>query len=319
MQDKTKGVIAMVTACTIWGLSPIFYKALAEVPPLEVLSHRTLWSFVLLGGVLLVQGRFSALFNALGARRDLLVILLATVMISINWFLFILSIQVGKAVEASLGYFIFPLVAVALGYVVFGEKLGRAQLFAIALVGVAVVVLSVGLGTPPWIALILSSTFGIYGLAKKSLKVGPVVSVTAEVLLLLPLALIWLWGVQFQGWTGVTGRAGGFFGENIRVTTLLVFSGAMTAGPLILFSYAAKRLTYASVGLLLYINPILQFAVAVLIFQEVFTLWHAITFALIWLALVIYTLGVWRSEKSVRKVSIRLATLSTTETESTKL
>jgi chloramphenicol-sensitive protein RarD len=319
MTDATKGVIAMVFSCTIWGLSPIFYKSLVHVPPLEVLSHRTLWSFVIFGVVLLVQRRFSMLFAALVDRKNLVVIGLATVMISVNWFVFILSIQIGKAVEASLGYFIFPLVAVALGYVAFGERLARAQWFAVGLAAFAVVVLAYGLGAPPWIALILSSTFGVYGLAKKALKVGPVVSVTAEVFLLLPFALVWIWGVSTQDWSGVTGRAGGFFGVNLQDTVLLMLSGAITAGPLILFSYAAKRLTLASVGLLLYLNPTLQFTVAVLVFQEAFTFWHAVTFTLIWTALVIYTFSAWRAEKSSRKAAIRSATLVTTETESTKL
>ncbi|NOX74411.1 MAG: EamA family transporter RarD [Alphaproteobacteria bacterium] len=319
MTEAGKGVIALVAACTIWGLSPIYYKALAHVPPLEVLSHRTLWSFVLFGIVLLVQGRFPALFRAIGDRKNLLIIALAALMISTNWFVFILSIQIGKAVEASLGYFIFPLVAVALGYVAFGERLGRTQWFAVALAVFAVVVLAYGLGAPPWIALILSVSFGIYGLAKKALKVGPVVSVTAEVFLLLPFALIWIWGGSTQGWAGVTDRAGGFFGANMQDTVLLMLSGAMTAGPLILFSYATKRLTLASVGLLLYINPTLQFAVAVLVFQEAFTFWHAVTFALIWTALVIYTFSAWRVEKSSRRAVIKSATLVTTETESTKL
>jgi chloramphenicol-sensitive protein RarD len=319
MTDATKGVIALVAACTIWGLSPIYYKALAHVPPLEVLSHRTLWSFVLFGIVLLVQRRLAVMFRALGDRKNLLLIALATLMISTNWFVFILSIQIGHAVEASLGYFIFPLVAVALGYVAFGERLARAQWVAVALAVFAVVVLAYGLGAPPWIALILSISFGIYGLAKKALQVGPVVSVTAEVFLLLPFALIWIWGVSTQGWAGVTGRAGGFFGANLQDTVLLMLSGAMTAGPLILFSYAAKRLTLASVGLLLYINPTLQFTVAVLVFQELFTFWHAITFALIWTALVIYTFSAWRAEKSSRRADIKSATLVTTDTESTKL
>ncbi len=301
MRDSTRGLMAMIGASSIWGLSPIYYKALAHVPPLEVLSHRTLWSFVIFAAVLAFQGRFGVLRRALSTRRGLAVIAFAGAMISLNWFVFILSVQIGRAVEASLGYYIFPLVAVALGALFFGERLGRAQWVAVSLALVAVAVLTWGLGAAPWISLILATSFGLYGLVKKALDVGPVVSVTGEVALLLPLALVWLVGVNMFGWQGVTGRAGGFFGHDLTNTVMLMFSGVITAGPLILFSYATKRLSYASVGLIQYLNPSLQFLVATLVFAEPFTRWHAIAFALIWSALAIYSLAGWRASRAVAR------------------
>ncbi len=313
MSEASKGILAMVSACVIWGLSPLYYKMLAEVPPLEVLSHRTGWSFVVFGLVLSFQRRLGALFTALGSFRQMLLIGAAGLLISINWFTFILSVQIGRAVEASLGYYIFPLVAVALGFVVFGEKLTRMQKIAVALVVGAVLILTVGLGTAPWIALILSATFGSYGLIKKLLPVGPVVSVTGEVFLLLPLALVWLYGVHFAGWTGLVGRTGGYFGKDLLTTGMLALSGAITAGPLILFSYATKRLKLATVGLIQYLNPSLQFLVATLVFQEVFTFWHAICFSLIWLALVLYTMAGMRQEKSARRAAPSSSTVVTTD------
>ena len=298
MSESLKGVLAMVAACVIWGLSPLFYKLLEHVPPLEILAHRTLWSFLIFGALLLLQGRLGALLRALRSWRVLLLVGLAAGMISLNWFFFILSIQVGRTVEASLGYYIFPLVAVILGRLFFGEALDRVQWLAVALTALAVSVLTAGLGAAPWIALLLGFSFGLYGVVKKALEMGPIMSVTGEVLLLLPLALLWLWGVNMQGWVGVTGRPGGHFGESWGDSLLLAFSGAMTAGPLILFSHAARRLNYASVGLIQYLNPSLQFAVAVLVFREFFSLWHGIAFALIWLALGLYSARALALERS---------------------
>jgi len=301
MGETAKGVLAMVSACLIWGLSPIYYKELAHVPPLEVLSHRTLWSFVIFVSVLVFQGRITALFQSLTSPRSLALVALAGAMISLNWFVFILSIQIGEAIAASFGYYIFPLVSVAIGFLVFRERLVTAQIAAMFLAVIAVLVLGIGLGVTPWVSLVLAFSFGLYGLVKKSLTIGPVVSVTGEVALLLPLALIWIFGVHFVGWTGVTARAGGFFGQDIATTLLLILAGLITASPLILFSYATKRLSMASVGVIQYLNPTLQFTVAVLLFQEVFTLWHAIAFGLIWLAIALYSFSGLSLEKSARK------------------
>jgi chloramphenicol-sensitive protein RarD len=199
--------------------------------------------------------------------------------------------------EASLGYYIFPLVAVLLGAIAFRERLGKAQLFAVALALCAVVTLTWGLGVPPWIALILASSFGLYGLVKKGLSVGPVVSVTAEVLLLSPIALTVLWYVHSDG-TGA-------FAVTWRDSLLLMFSGILTGTPLIMFSYATKRVTLATVGLVQYLNPTLQFLVATLIFREVFSFWHAVAFAMIWTALAIYTTASLRQDRAARRAILK--------------
>ncbi len=293
MREATKGIVAMVATCTVWGLSGIYYKLLAHVPPIEILAHRTLWSCAFFALVLLVQGRISMLGRALAGRRSVLSIALAALMISTNWFVFITSIQIGKAMEASLGYYIFPLVAVLLGAIAFRERLGRAQLFAVGLALCAVVTLTLGLGVPPWIALVLASSFGLYGLVKKGLSVGPVVSVTAEVLLLSPIALTVLWYFHSSG--------NGAFAANWRDSLLLAFSGILTGTPLIMFSYATKRVTLATVGLVQYLNPTLQFLVATLIFLEPFSFWHAVAFAMIWTALAIYTTASLRQDRAARK------------------
>ena len=292
MTEATKGVLALIATCTIWGLSGIYYKLLAHIPPIEILAHRTLWSFLFFAAFLMFQGRLAVLGRTVGSLRAAMVIGFAAFMISINWFVFITSIQIGRAVEASLGYYIFPLVAVLLGAVVLHEKLGRAQILAVALATVAVITLTLGLGVAPWIALILATSFGLYGLIKKRIEAGPVVSVTAEVMLLTPIAVIVLAQVHLRGQ--------GAFGADISDSLLLAFSGILTATPLILFSYAAKRVRLATVGLVQYINPTLQFLVAISVFREGFSFWHAVAFALIWVALTIYTVATLRQDSALR-------------------
>jgi len=235
----------------------------------------------------------------------------AAAMISLNWFLYILSIQIGHTVEASLGYYIFPLVAVVLGMVVFGERLPLGQWIAVGLAALAVLVLSVGLGVVPWISLVLASSFGLYGLAKKKTGAGPIVSVTAEVALLAPLAALWLWGVHMQGWQGVVARPGGVFGQDLRDSLLLVFSGPMTASPLILFSYASRRISMSTVGVIQYLNPTLQFLCAVAVFGEAFGAVQAVAFAMIWLALAIYSVQAVALERAASRASDNAATSPT--------
>ncbi len=296
MREPVKGVLAMVACCTIWGLSAIYYKLLEHIPPIEILAHRTLWSLVFFALVLVLQGRFHMLVSAVGTRRSAATIGAAALLISLNWFTFITSIQLGKTVEASLGYYIFPLVSVIMGAIVFKERLGRTQILAVILAGLAVVTLTAGLGVAPWIALVLALSFGLYGVVKKGLSVGPVVSVTAEVLMLSPIAIVVLSLFHGQG--------GGSFATNWQDSLLLAFSGILTGLPLILFSYATKRVMLSTVGLVQYLNPSLQFLVATLIFREAFSLWHAIAFAMIWTALALYTTSALRQDKAARRAAI---------------
>ncbi|UWQ64085.1 EamA family transporter RarD [Leisingera caerulea] len=293
MRETHLGVMAMIAACVVWGLSGIYYKALSHVPPEHVLSHRVLWSFLFFAGMLLVQGRISALRAAFADGRGALLLAFATAMISLNWFVFISSVQTGHATEASLGYYIFPLLSVLLGRLVFGERLARAQLLAVLLAGAAVAVLSFGLGAAPLIPLVLSVSFALYGVAKKRLSLGPVVSVTAEVLLILPVAVTVIW---------LTGGAG-FLGSPTDAA-MLAFSGILTGLPLILFSYAAKRVRLGTVGVLQYLNPTLQFLVAVLLFAEPFTPWHGAAFALIWSAVAVFSFSALRQERASRRAAM---------------
>lgn len=310
MGEAAKGVCAIAAAAVIWGLSGIYYKALDHVPPLEVLAQRTLWSMVFIGIVLLVQGRGREVGRALAVRRIWAVVPLAAVAVSTNWFGFIFSVQSGHALEASLGYYTFPLLAVALGFVALGERLSRGKVIGVALAAAAVLVLAVGLGAAPGIVLLIAVSFALYGLLKKQVPLGPVISVFLETLLLAPLALVWLWGAQTQGWADIGGRAGGHFGQDWSTSAMLVLSGPLTAVPLMLFSYSARRISYASLGLVQYLNPSLQFVVAVAVFGEVVTFWHGVAFPLIWAGLALYSWDGWREVRASRRRAMTAGTLS---------
>ncbi|MDU8928941.1 EamA family transporter RarD [Alisedimentitalea sp. MJ-SS2] len=305
MSETGRGVAAMVVACLIWGLVPIFYKQLVHIDALEILAHRTFWSFLLFTLLLMMQGRVGALGAALGDWKTARVIALAAAMISINWGLYIMSVQWGRVTESALGYYIFPLVAVMLGRVVLGEVLSRAQWTAVALAVAGVLVLTAGLGAAPWISIILSLSFGVYGIVKKQLSVGPIVSVTAEAAIVGTIGLAWLIWLETQG--------RGVFGEDHWDSFLLVLSGALTATPLILFSYAAKRVNLSTIGLLQYINPTGQFLCAVVLFAEPFTGWHMAAFGLIWVALALYSASAIAQDRASRRVAMAASGDGTTE------
>ncbi len=225
MSEAVKGDLAIAAACTIWGLSGLFFKALAHVPPAEVLAHRVLWTVGFVGLALAAQGRLGEV-AAVGRRgRNWVVLGTTGLLIAANWFGFLLAIQSSRGLEASLGYYVFPLVAVALGYLVLGERFSPLQAAAVALAVAAVLTLTLGLGAPPWIAALLATTFGGYGLLKNRLGLGPVVSVFFETALLGAPALIWLGGLHAGLWADPTGRPGAFFGQDGR-TTLLSFDGS---------------------------------------------------------------------------------------------
>jgi len=291
--ESAKGVVAMCIACLIWGFSPLYYKLLAHIPPLEILAHRTIWSFLIFSVLLLAQRRISVLLRLFATSTNLMIVGLAALMISANWFAFIYSIQVGHAVEAALGYYIFPLVAVLLGRVVFSEQLRPAQWAAVALAALAVSLLTYGLGVAPWISLFVAVTFGLYGVVKKRLTAGPVVSVTGEVALLFPVALAVLVILHAKG--------EGHFGTAAWENGMLVFSGILTATPLMLFSYATQRNRLSTIGLLQYINPTAQFFCAVVIFGEPFGFWHATAFGLIWAGLTLYSVSSFTQDRASRR------------------
>ncbi|MDP9167064.1 MAG: EamA family transporter RarD [Actinomycetota bacterium] len=275
-------MLAGVGAFVWWGLCPGFFPLLLPAGSLEVLAHRIVWSAVCLFLVLVVARRLGDLRRLAG--RTWLLLLAASVLISINWGVYIWAATNGHVVDAALGYFINPLVTVALGVLVFRERIGRWQLIAIALAMVAVVVLTAEVGAPPYVAVALAATFALYGLVKKVVVADPRVSVAVETFLALPLAAGYLISLQVLG-------HGHLIGFGTGHTILLLLAGPVTAVPLLLFAAGAQRLPMITMGLLFYLNPGLQMAWGVLVGHEPMPVGRWVGFALIWVALGVMTVG----------------------------
>ncbi|WP_428844608.1 EamA family transporter RarD [Mycolicibacterium hodleri] len=279
---RRSGVLAGVGAFVWWGLCPGFFPLLLPAGSLEVLAHRIVWSALSLFLVLVVARRLGDLRRLSG--RTWLLLLVASTLISINWGIYIWAATNGHVVDAALGYFINPLVTVALGVLVFRERIGRWQLIALALAVIAVVVLTSEVGAPPYVAVGLAASFALYGLVKKVVVADPRVSVAVETFLALPLAAGYLVTLQVLG-------HGHFVGFGTGHTILLVLAGPVTAVPLLLFAAGAQRLPLITMGLLFYLNPALQMAWGVLIGHEPMPTGRWIGFALIWVALAVMTAG----------------------------
>lgn len=273
------GVLLAVGAYTIWGLLPLYLKLLHGVPALQVLAHRVLWSLAILVVVVLAL-RQAAAIRAAARGRTLLLLAASAALISLNWLVYIWAVLNAHVLEASLGYFINPLVNVALGVVVLRERITRMQGAAIAVAAAGVAVMAAGEGAALWIALALAASFGLYGLLRKVAAIDALGGLTVETLLLAPLCA----GVLAQA----AGSGHAAFGPDLRLDALLVFSGAVTAAPLLMFAAAARRMPYASLGLLQYIAPTLQFSEAVLLFGEPLRPFHLAAFALIWTGCALY-------------------------------
>lgn len=280
MSEGRAGVLAALGAFLCWGVFGIYFKALGHVPAIEVLAHR------ILGGALfalvfqLIWGRRGEIKSALRDAKVRNGLMLSSLAIGINWGFFIWSVSNGRALEASLGYFIFPLVSVALARVVLKESLSLRQMLAVACAGLGVVWLVMDGNGLPWVALLLAVSFGAYSLLRKTIVVGAMAGLFVEALVLAPLALLYLL------WRGTDGVVP--FGDGATMGLLLV-AGPMTAIPLALFAYGARRMKLSTLGLMMYINPTVQMLVAVFVFGEIFTQAHGIAFGAIWLGLAIYS------------------------------
>lgn len=289
---RRSGVLFGVGAFTWWGLCPGFFPLLLPAGSLEVLAHRIVWSAACLFLVLVVARRLGDLRRLSG--RTWLLLLAASALISINWGIYIWAATNGHVVDAALGYFINPLVTVALGVLVFRERVGRWQLVALVLAVIAVVILTAEVGTPPYIAVGLAASFAVYGLVKKVVVADPRVSVAVETFLALPLAAAYLVTLQVMG-------QGHFIGHGSWHTVLLVLAGPVTAIPLLLFAAGAQRLPLITMGLLFYLNPALQMGWGVLVGHEPMPVGRWIGFALIWVALGVMTFGSLRRRTSDRE------------------
>jgi chloramphenicol-sensitive protein RarD len=274
------GLGAGLAGYLLWGLFPLYWPLLEPAAPVEILAHRIAWSLVFLAAVLAVTGGF-AWVARLGRRRAGL-LAIAAALITVNWGTFIHGVNSGQVVETSLGYFINPLVTVALGVVVLRERLDRPQALAVLIAAVAVTVLAVDYGRPPWIALTLAFSFGLYGLVKKRAGVSGTRSLAVETAMLVVPA------VAYLVWLGAVGR-GTFTTEGAAHTALLAAGGITTAVPLMLFGAAAIRLPLSTLGLLQYITPTLQLLIGVLVYGEAMPPSRLAGFGLVWVALVVFT------------------------------
>ncbi|WP_448852396.1 EamA family transporter RarD [Corynebacterium sp. 335C] len=263
----------------LWGVFPLYFPLLKPAAPLEILAHRFVWTAVFMGAIVLVTGAWRQLVRA--SARTWGLVAAAAVVIGVNWGTYVLAVNSGHVAEAALGYFINPLVSVLLGVVFLKERLTRAQLVAVGLAVVAVVVLTIGVGHPPIISLTLAFSFGFYGLLKKRVQLGSAASVAAEALVLTPVALGYL---VFLGQRG----EGTFTTEGVPHLLLLMSAGVATGVPLLLFGAAAKRVTLTTLGLMQYITPLLQMLIAVFVVHEHISPERWVGFCIIWVAVIVF-------------------------------
>ena len=282
------GVLSAALAYMLWGLFPLYFKPLGGVPSLDVVAHRVVWSAAFVLVVLATRGRWGWLRDVLRRPKVLGAFAVSALLLSANWLVYVWAVAHDHVVDASLGYFITPLVNVLLGCTVLHERLRPLQWTAVATAGAGVLWLALQAGQWPWVALVLGCSFGAYGLLRKTAVLGALEGLALETLLLVPPALAWL---AWAAWRG----GGGFAAADGATQALLVGLGPVTAIPLLLFAAGARRVRMATLGLLQYLAPSIQLVLGVWLFHERFTPMRTAGFCLIWAALLIYSIDGWRA------------------------
>jgi chloramphenicol-sensitive protein RarD len=290
-QAPLAGIAYGLTAYVIWGFFPLYFRQLGTIAPIDILCHRTAWAFVFVALLLSLRRRWRQVFALFATPRHVARLAVAALLLASNWLGFLWAVNHHQVVASSLGYFLTPLVNVLLGLLVLKEKLNGKEWAAVGLAVLAVGNELVALGTLPWISLFLALTFGIYGLLRKQVPVDAISGLWLETLAMLPLCLLYtLWQAQ-QGHF--------VFGQNNGLTiALLVGSGVLTALPLMAFAAATQRLDLATVGMLMYINPTMQFITAIYLFDETLQPARLVSFGLIWLGLLLYSLSAWQKYRN---------------------
>ncbi len=283
------GVYFAFGAFGLWAIAPIFFKQIQYINPIEIVVHRAIWSVIVGVAIVLVMGRTSDIIRAFTTPKLLFTLMGSGALITVNWVLFIWAISVGLTLEASLAYYINPLLNVVIGMVLLNERLSRFQLIAVGLAVVGVVLQTISTGSIPWVALILPTTFALYGYVRKTVDVGPVQGFVVETTLMLPVSI----GIAI--WFAATGQA--HFATNTYDTLMLMACGPVTAIPLMLFASAARRLRYSTIGILQYIAPTGMFFIAIFLFGETVNALKLLGFGFIWFALVIYTFDALRADR----------------------
>ncbi len=285
------GLAGGIAAYLSWGLLPLYWRPLHAVPPLEILSHRIAWSLVFLAALLTVRGQWAWLPAAMRRPRVVGLFALSATLLSVNWFLYIWAVNTGHVVEASLGYFINPLVNVVLGRLVLKERLRPVQQLAVGLAALGVAWLTWSLGAPPWLALTLAVSFGLYGLLRKVAPLGSLEGLTLETLFMGVPAIGYLGWLELQ-------HQGHYAHETWLVTSMLTAAGVVTAVPLLLFAEAARRLPLSVMGVLQFISPTMQFILGVAVFREPFEVTKLVGFGFIWAALITFSAqSVWAASR----------------------
>ncbi|MET9638839.1 MULTISPECIES: EamA family transporter RarD [Streptomyces] len=294
--EQRAGLLYGFGAYGMWGLVPLFWPLLMPAGAVEILAHRMTWSLAVVGLALLAVRRWGWIRELMRQPRKLGLTALAASVISVNWGLYIWSVNNGHVVESSLGYFINPLVSIAMGVLVLGERLRRAQWVAVGISFVAVLVLAIGYGRPPWISLVLACSFATYGLIKKKLNMGGLESLAAET------AMLFLPALGYLLWLGAQGRST-FASQGVGHALLLAATGLVTAVPLVFFGAAAIRVPLSTLGLLQYMAPVFQFGLGVLYFHEAMPPERWAGFSLVWAALALLT---WDALRTARRSRARL-------------
>ena len=297
MTSTRRGTLYGAGAYLLWGLFPLYWPLLAPAGALEVLAHRILWSLVVVVVLLGVTRRLPQLRAAVRDRRRLAQISLAAVVIAVNWGTYIYGVTNDRVVETSLGYFVNPIVTVLLGVLVLGERLRPVQWVAMGAAFVAVVVLTVENGSPPWIALILAFSFGTYGLLKKTAGVGAVEGLAIETAVLFPVATAYVLTI------GITGQ-GTFTSEGGGHAVLLALAGVVTAVPLLMFGAAASRVPLTTLGVLQYLAPTMQFLLGVTLFDEPLPIAKLLGFVLVWIGLALFTVDLVRHHRRQLRLAV---------------
>ena len=293
-QRARQGVLLAVGAYTMWGIAPIYFKSIAEVSPLEILSHRVFWSFFLLAALLHFGRQWRSVRDIIKNKTKMMYLVSTAILVGANWLIFIWAVTSNHMLDASLGYYINPLINVLLGMVFLGERLRKLQWFAVALAACGVLVQLFVFGSVPVVAIALAMSFGFYGLLRKKVSVEAQTGLFIETLVMLPAASIFLFFIASTPTSNM-------FENPWQLNTLLIAAGVITTLPLLCFTGAATRLKLSTLGFFQYIGPSLMFLLAVLIYGEPFTSDKAITFAFIWGALVVFSFDGLRNNRKSRK------------------
>jgi len=281
------GIVAAAVAFGVWGFFPLYFRLLPQVAPAEVLANRIVWSLLLVAGALTLRRNWGWLAGVARQPKVLAAFVFTALLLSANWLTYIWAVSTGHVVDASLGYFITPLVNVALGYSILGERPRRTQWIALGLAAAGVVWLAVAAGAWPWIGLVIGLSFGAYGLLRKIAVIGSLEGLTLETLILAPAAVVamaWWWG----------GSPTSFPAPDLATNAWLIGLGPATTVPLLLFAVAARRLPLTTLGVFQYLSPTIQFLLGIWLFKEPFDSARFAGFALIWVALALYTSDGWR-------------------------